>query len=421
MLVRWLLAGLALTAGAVPAAMACPFCAAQGQTLSGEVTQADFIVLGTLTNAQRDPSDFLKGTTDLVIETVVKPHDYLKGKKILQIPRYVPPDSDSGKPKYLVFCSLYNRPADTSAAAVASTLLLANPDQSTVDAYRGEVVPPESKLAEYLQGAIAVREKDPVTRLKYFFQYLDSPDLVISADAMNEFGYADYKEVRQLAEALPADKVMAWISDPNTPPSRYGLYGLMIGHCGEKEDAAAIRKLLDDPDRQFSSGLDGVIAAYVLLDPKAGWDYLTNLIGDPKQEFPVRYAGLKVLRFFYEFRPDVIPHEQVIDGMKVLVAQSDLADLPMEDLRKWGCWDQTDYVLSFADQPSHNKIPIVKRAILRFALAAPASHTKAKTYVETVRKEDPERVKFVEQTLQDEQPKATTQQATNPPPAKPGE
>lgn len=420
MVTRRLLLGLALVLGLAPAAVACPFCSAQGQTLSGEVSQADFIVLGTLTNAQRDPSDFLKGTTDLIVETVVKPHDYLKGKKVIRIPRYVPPDS-GGNPQYLVFCSLYTRPVDFAAAAVTSSLALGNTDHSVVDAYRGEVVPAGSQLADYLKGAIEVKQKDAVARLRYFFDYLDSPDLVISADALNEFGYADYKEVRQLAETLPADKVMRWLKDPNTPPSRYGLYGLFIGHCGKPEDAKTIRALLDSPDRQFSSGLDGVIAAYVLLDPKAGWDYLTNLLGDPKQEFPVRYAGLKVLRFFYEFRPDVIPQKQVVEGMKVLVGQSDLADLPMEDLRKWGCWDQTDFVLSFADKPSHNGIPIVKRAILRFALAAPADHAKAKAYVEVVRKQDPERVKFVEQTLQDEQPKpAATQQATTPPAGKPG-
>lgn len=421
MVIRWLLIGLALVAGMAPAAVACPFCSAQGQTLSGEVSQADFIVLGTLTNAQRDPADFLKGTTDLVVETVVKPHDYLNGKKVIRIPRYVPPDSGGGTPKYLVFCSLYTRPVDFAAAAVTSSLALGNTDHFVVDAYRGEVVPDGSQLADYLKGAIEVKQKDSVARLRYFFDYLDSPDLVISADALNEFGYADYKEVRQLAEKLPGDKVMRWLKDPNTPPSRFGLYGLFIGHCGKPEDAKAIRAMLDSPDRQFNSGLDGVIAAYILLDPKAGWDYLTNLLGDSKQEFPVRYAGLKVLRFFYEFRPDVVPQKQVVEGMKVLVGQSDLADLPMEDLRKWGCWDQTDFVLSFADKPSHNGIPIVKRAILRFALAAPADHARAKAYVEEVRKQDPERVKFVEQTLKDEQPKpATTQQATTPPAAKPG-
>ena len=60
------------------AASACPFCNAQGQTLSGEVGQADFIVLGSLSNVKRDPEDPTRGTTDLTIETVVKPHPLLR-------------------------------------------------------------------------------------------------------------------------------------------------------------------------------------------------------------------------------------------------------------------------------------------------------------------------------------------------------
>ena len=47
-------AALALAA----VASACPFCGAQGQTLAGEVSQADFIVLGVMKNPKQDPADF---------------------------------------------------------------------------------------------------------------------------------------------------------------------------------------------------------------------------------------------------------------------------------------------------------------------------------------------------------------------------
>jgi hypothetical protein len=413
MTTRRVILAAAVALGLAPAAGAsCPFCASQGQTLSAEVGQADLIVLGTLTNPQRDPDDITKGTTDLVIETVVKPHDYLRGKKVLKLPRYVPVEPAGNK--FLIFASLYTRPVDVTASAVVGAASLGNLDAQVLDAYRGEPVKADSKLAEYLKGAIEVRQKDAVARLRFFFDYLDNADLVISSDAMNEFGTADYTEVRALAEKLPADKVLKWLKDPNTPASRFGLYGLFIGHCGKPSDAKAVRELLDQPDRQFSSGLDGMLAAYVLLDRKAGWDFLIAKLSDSKQEFPVRYAGLKVLRFFWESRPDVVPHPDVLEGMKALAAQSDLADLPIEDLRKWGRWELTPFVLKFADEPSHNAIPIVRRAILRFAISAPATQTAAKEYVEKARKQDPERVKFVEQTLQDETPKPTGAAAATP-------
>lgn len=401
---RWLVpvvaAGLLLLAPS-PAA-ACPFCSVMGQTLSGEVQQADLILYGTLANAKRDPNDpngFNKGTTDLAIDMVIKPHDMVNGKKSITIPRYVPPDGKNLK--YLVFFNVSN---------------------GQLDPYRGEAVPADSKLPEYLKGAIEVRGKEPVARLLYFFDYLESPDLVISTDAYSEFGYADYKEVRQLAEKIKADKakremLIGWLKDPNTRASRYGLYGLLVGHVGEPADASTVRQLLDDPNRTYSSGLDGVLAAYVLLNPKEGWGYLMNMVGDAKKEFPVRYAALKTVRFFWEFRPDVIGKEQVLDAMKRLMEQPDLADLPIEDVRKWHVWELTPLILGFAQRESHSTIPIVKRSILKFAIAAAAAdpkNTAAAEFVKAERAKDAKKVEFLEDLLKDEQ-----RPASPPAPAKP--
>lgn len=409
--------GVAVAALALPAtSSACPFCSAQGQTLSGEINQADFIVLGTLTNPRRDPADFTKGTTDLVIDTVIKPHDYLAGKKAITLPRFVPADPAAKDSKYLVFCSLYGRPTDLPAGAVVSAAVFANPAAAQLDAYRGEPVKADSRMPAYLKGAIEVRQKDSAARLRFFFDYLDSPELVVSTDALMEFGNADYKDVRGLAEGLPASRLIAWLKDPNTAPSRFGLYGLLLGHCGKQEDAKALREILDDPSRVYSSGLDGLLVSYVLLDRKAGWEYLTGLLADPSKEFPVRYAGLKVLRFFWEYRPDVVAKDKLLDGARLLVGQSDMADLPVEDLRKWGCWDQTEFVLQMAVKESHNKIPIVRRAILRFALSAPADNKAAAAFVEQARKDDADRVKFVEQMLQDEKPKPAASAQSTPAP-----
>src|SRR3954447_27049937 len=148
-----------LAAVGVPAlALACPFCPSAGQTLLGEVNQAHLIVFGTMTNAQRDPNEFGKGTTDLEIEVVVKDHEFLKGKKKITLPRYVPSDPKS-KTKHLVFCEIY---------------------KGELDPYRGEAVPADSKIAQYLKGAIDIRDKDMATRLKYFFENFDSPDWAIS-------------------------------------------------------------------------------------------------------------------------------------------------------------------------------------------------------------------------------------------------
>lgn len=416
MTVRHVARGVLLAAAVLAfpaAAAACPFCSAQGQTLSGEVNQADLIVLGTLKNPRRDPNDVTRGTTELHIESVIKPHEYLAGKKVLILPRYVPADPSSPDAKYLVFCSVYAGSGEVTATALASSLVLGNVGNYQLDAYRGEPAKADSKLPEYLKGALEVRQKDTTARLKYFFDYLDSPELVVSSDAYMEFGNAEYKDVRGVAEKLPADRLLKWLTDPQTPGSRFGLYGLLYGHCGKKGDAEALHKLLLDPSRVYSSGLDGLMAGYILLDPKAGWAYLMDTIKKDKNEFPVRYAGLKVLRFFRESRPDVITKEQVTEGMKLLVGQSDLADLPIEDLRKWEQWELADFVLEAGKKESHAQIPIVRRAVLRFALSAAAANKAAAEYVEQARQAEPERVKMVEEMLRDEKPKPATTTAAN--------
>src|SRR5580692_1068907 len=224
-------------------AFACPFCSPNATTtFVAEVAQADLILYGTLSNAQRDPDDpngFNKGTTDLTIEMVFKSHDFIKDKKKITIPKYIPPDGKEYK--YLIYFNVVN---------------------GQLDPYRGEAFSSDSKLPEYLKGAIEIRQKDSATRLRYFFDYLESPDIMISGDAYGEFAIADYKEICEVAPKLPAEVLIKWLKDPNTRGSRFGLYGLILGHCGKPGDATAVRALLDDKERSYTSGLDGVVTGY---------------------------------------------------------------------------------------------------------------------------------------------------------------
>jgi hypothetical protein len=379
---------LLVVAAAAGRAAACPGCTPQSPTLVSEVAQADLILYGTVKNAQLAPGGF-NGTSDIEIDLVIKPHDVVKGKKTITIPRYIGTDPKA-KLKHLIFFYV----------GVDGTL----------DPYRGEAVPADSKLPDYLQKALAIRAKDTTTRLLFFLDYLEDADSVISTDAYNEFAIADYNELRPVAEKLrdlnKAPMLLKWLRDPNTRPYRYGLYGLMLGHCGTPEDAKALRAVLDDPNRPFSSGLEGLVFGYVMLEPKAGWEYVLGMVKDPKKDFPVRYAGLKVVRFFWDYRPDIISHSQALEAMKLLMTQPDLADLPIEDLRRWQVWELTPLVLGYANKPSHAELPIVYRAILKFAIAAAAADPKneaAVEFVKAARAKNPRQVSYLEDLIRDEQ------------------
>ena len=383
MSLRWLWSVATLVIPSI--ALACPFCPSAGQTMLGEVKQAHLIVFGSMSNARRDPNEFGKGTTDFEIEVVVKDHEFLKGKKTLTLPRYIPPDP-KGKSKHLVFCEIY---------------------KGALDPYRGEQVPQDSKIAEYLKGAIDLQSKPVPDRLMYFFQNFDSPDWSISGDAFQEFSAAEYKDVRATAKLMDPDKILKMLKDPNTSVARYGLLGMLLGHCGKPvPHGQALKTFIDDPKVKQASGLDGLLTGYILLDPKAGLGYVAGLIADSKEEFLVRYAALRCMRFFWEYRSEVVPKEALIGSVMPLIEQADIADLAIEDLRKWERWDLAPKLMGLFEKPTHD-VPIVQRSLIKFALSAPATDQSCAELLAKL-KADPkqaERVKDLEQLLELEKPR----------------
>ena len=119
-----------------------------------------------------------------------------------------------------------------------------------------------------------------------------------------------------------------------------------------------------------------------------------------------RYAALRAVRFLHDFRTDVVAKKELINGLNVLLEQEDIADLAIEDLRKWQVWDHADKVLAVCKTPAF-KLPIVKCAVLRYCLQCQGVHTAA-AFVAERRKADPDAVKEAEELLK-------LEQETNPP------
>jgi hypothetical protein len=368
-----LVAALAWVLVAVPAG-ACPFCSGQGQTLTDEVGTASMVIYGQLANANEGNE-----TTDLKIEAIVKDHAYLRGKKVVTLSRYVPP-AEGDQYRYLVFCDFF---------------------KEKLDPYRGLAVKKGSDMPAYLKGALELKDAKMEKKLKFFFQYLDNEDAEISNDAYKFFANTDYRDYRETFKSLPAAKVIKWLEDEKTASFRYGLYASMLGHCGKPEHAAVLRKMLENPEKKATSGVDGLLAGYVMLQPKEGWQYVRGILKDKSKEFLMRYAALRTVRFLWEYRADLVDKKQLALGVAQLLSQDDIADLAVEDLRKWGVWDLTDRVLDLQKTEAY-KTPIVRRSVLRFALSCPANKAAA-AYVAEQRKKDPTAVRDAEELLKLEQ------------------
>lgn len=376
-LLRRALLALAICVAAALAplpARACEFCSMQGQTLVEEVVTSAMVLYGRLANAKLDPKGALgQGTTELIIEAVIKKHPVLGDRKVLVLPRYLPTDGNASK--FLIFCDVLN---------------------NKVDPYRGVPIKPGSDIVKYLNGAEAVRKADIATRLRFYFNYLDDPEIEVANDAYKAFANADENDYRLMAKGLPAEKIASWLENPETPAFRYGLYASMLGHCGTTKDAALIRRMLDDPQKRLGAGVDGMLAGYTMLVPDEGWSYICSILRDPKQEFGLRYAALRSVRFFYNKRPDVVARPKLVEGVCLLLGDPNIADLAIEDLRKWKCWDRSALVLGLAAKPTH-EVAIVRRAILKYALDCP--QPEATAYVAAQRKKDPDMVNETEELL----------------------
>src|SRR5262249_49375530 len=220
-----------------------------------------------------------------------------------------------GNTKFVIFCDVF---------------------KGKIDPYRGMPVKGDD-MPSYLAGAAKVRDKKAGARLHFFFNYLNSEDQEIATDAQREFANVDYPEYKDIASTCPDEKVAKWLKDPKTPSYLLGLYASILGHSSKNkaEYAKLLRSLVEDPEKRVTSGVDGILASYIMLQPKEGWRFLRGILKDSKQDFMMRYAALRSVRFFVDYRSDIIPKKDSVEAASQLLDQSDIADLAIEDLRKW--------------------------------------------------------------------------------------
>jgi hypothetical protein len=115
----------------------------------------------------------------------------------------------------------------------------------------------------------------------------------------------------------------------------------------------------------------------------------------------MRYAVLRTIRFFWDQRPDLIDKKELVKGVSLILDQPDMADFAIEDLRKWQQWHMTKPILELFGKKTHD-IPVVKRAILRFALRCP--DPQAVAFVREQRRLDSQWVQDTESLLELDSP-----------------
>ncbi len=369
-----------LSLAIVEPAGGCPFCEGEkSSTLVLQIDEAQIVLFGHFENAKVVAGGLDQGQSDFVIERVYKSHDAIKGMKRLTLPRYI----TDAKTKYLVFADVY---------------------KGKIDANKGTPVANDGEMVRYIEGIIKLKGKAQPERLRFAFDYLNSPEFEVSMDAYREFHRADYTDYKDMAKKLPADTIAGWLQDPKTPSYRYGLYASLLGHCGNAKHADLLMSMINDPEKRRGSGLYGLMAAYTMLEPQKGWSFLKDLVQDKEKPFLVRYSGLQTMRFLRESRADLINAKdpvagknEIVKGLAGVMNVPDMADFAIEDLRKWRRWEYADEILGMFGKKDYNT-PIIRKSILRYALQCDTAPAKA--FVKAQRLRDQEWVDETKELLE---------------------
>lgn len=319
--------------------------------MAEQLQQSDHLLLGKWIGGDK-ATETKAGTARFeVLEVAKSVGDRFKVGETLELPQYLPGSEKStyalmGPDARLVDWQV---PSEVSAAAWK---------------YLSELPPPVTDPAKQTE------------RLAFAIDYLEHPDQIVANDAFAEFAAAPYEVIVPLRDRLPREKLRKLVTDPKTPVTRIGLYGLLLGLCGTDEDAVAMEQKIVAANSEFRLGLDGVMAGYLLIRGEDGLKVLedskmkvtkqTNADGKEIDiPFSEIYATMQALRFLWTYEPDRIPKDRLKQSMRLLLENPQLSDLVIADLSRWKDWSIQDRLMTMYDDEKYN-IPAVKRAIVRF-------------------------------------------------------
>src|SRR5262249_42783051 len=252
----------------------------------------------------------------------------------------------------------------------------------------------------YLRGALALDDRDRVACLLYFFKHLDSPDPDVAADAFLEFAKASDQEIGAVGPKLDPGKLRKLLADPKTPPERLGVFAFLLGACGTKADADTLLSMASRTDDRTSGALSGILGGLIEMRPADGWKTAAGILEDPKRSYGDKLAVLGTLRFYHAYKP-ADHRKPILAGMAGVIAHGDMADMAVEDLRRWKWWGLSGHVLAQFAKSTH-AAPLVRNAIVRYALTCPDADAAA--FIKKLRGTDPDLIREVEESLEFERP-----------------
>ncbi len=354
------LATAALLGSYAPTAWACPFCSAVSQTLRQEMSAMDAVVVASALHSGAT-RNLETGEVEMKIEKI------LKGDTLVKVGQTVK--------------AIYYGDVDPGRRFMLSGV---DPPQMQWSCL------PLSERAEAYVIRITEMPDDPLARLRFYYDYLQDEETMLSRDAYDEFAITPYEVVRKLEPDMKHGQIVDWISDPEMSTDRKRLYLTLLGVCGSEKDLPMLEQMLRGTEKSTRGGLDALIACYLTLAGEQGLALVDELFLNNRQApYADTYAAIMAVRF-HGTEGDVIPRSALVESLHHVLERSDLADLVIPDLARWNDWTQVErlkelFIKADADN-NWVRVPVVN-----YLRACP--NADAKEALKKLEEVDPESVR----------------------------
>jgi len=337
------------------AAVACPFCSAPSLTLSEQFAKADAAILGQWISGEMSNKERLGSTTYEIVQVARTPFKSVENGK-----------GENGKAiekGKQITLERYR------AGKKGDLALLLGSRSKGENIEWGSPLDVSATSYNYIVDAPS-QESKPELRLAYYLKYLENPDRMVADDAYAEFANAPYKNIVPLAKLFPRESLRKWLTSPDVPATRTGLYGLMLGLCGSEEDAALMQAKIMESAQDFRLGIEGVMGGYLMLTGENGLREIEkSKLQDKQVAFSETYAAMQALRFLWTYGEGRISGERLKTSMRLLLDRPEVADLVIGDLTRWKDWSIQARLMELYGADEYN-IPSIKRSIIRYMIAS---------------------------------------------------
>ena len=210
-----------------------------------------------------------------------------------------------------------------------------------------------------------------VERLKFFYDFLEHSDPIISGNADLEFLLASDETFASFGRRLEAAQIRERLVQEKLPVHRRRLYLAMLAKCGAASDAGWIERQLEKPDDK-SGTLDAYLAAYLALKGEAGLEFLEErYLTGANVDFWLTYSAILALRFASDHPELGIAAHRLRQSHRLVLDNPQLLDIAIHSLALVKDWSSMDRIV---DLGKASEDPTIHMATINFLRRCPGEN-----------------------------------------------